>query len=59
MAEDEKIRIDVYCTKCGDLINKIELFNEIPETIKNHVICRGCYDKWNKIGIQLRKERDE
>lgn len=37
------MKIKVYCSKCGDLINEIELNNEIPETLKNHIICEKCY----------------
>lgn len=44
-------KVKVYCSRCGDLINEIELFNEMPETLKNHIICRNCYNK--------RKEREK
>ena len=47
MSNKDKItKTEVYCSKCGALINEIELHGKFPEALKNHIICRGgCYSE--------------
>jgi hypothetical protein len=38
------VKVKVYCKRCGSLINEIDLNNELPKTLKDHIICRECYN---------------
>ena len=62
MSDKDKItKTKVYCSKCGALINEIELHGKFPEALKNHIICReGCYSEKGLLEkLEPRKDEKE
>jgi len=45
MPGQEKKKVSVYCSKCGSFINEVFLYGVLPEALKNHIICRVCYNE--------------